>query len=442
MKPYRVYLGACSEYSAEKISALISDAYQKGVFSKRPFGKIVIKPNLVMAHPKVATESFTRKQVIEGILKFLSNKERDIEKIDICEKSGLGVTTSTMFRNAGYYQLKKRYPVKCCAMEERRKTKLVLKKGVIHSHLNVAREMAERDFLIFAPKIKSNVLSQAISAALKLNIGTIDGLERMHHHHRDLAVKIVDILEIADPDLIVSDGVRMSYGGNQMTQHGTDLGVIVIAQNAVAHDMVCAHLLGLDPFAVDHIREAMDRGYGPTAFDQIEISGDYKPETGRAITAGLNLGYIPVESFKSNLKIHSGTPCCIGGCQGIFLDWLYMLKDRKPHLLQKLPHLLVCIGKVEQRVSNKKILLVGECACASNIDNYKSVVRIRGCPPSHKRIVWDMLVNFLVFNPLVRPSLIFDGFVLYPLKKIKGWLINLRFKPLLNKRTDMQYKTG
>ncbi len=27
----------------------------------------------------------------------------------------------------------------------------------------------------------------------------------------------------ANPDLIVSDGIRLSYGGNQMTQQGTDL---------------------------------------------------------------------------------------------------------------------------------------------------------------------------------------------------------------------------
>jgi hypothetical protein len=32
MKKYRVYLGRCTEYSADKIAALISDAYEKGVF--------------------------------------------------------------------------------------------------------------------------------------------------------------------------------------------------------------------------------------------------------------------------------------------------------------------------------------------------------------------------------------------------------------------------
>lgn len=35
-----------------------------------------------------------------------------------------------------------------------------------------------------------------------------------------------------------------------------------------------------------------------------------------------------------------------------------------------------------------------------------------------------MMVNLFLLAPLVRPSLIIDGFVVYPLKKIKGWLVN------------------
>jgi hypothetical protein len=36
-----------------------------------------------------------------------------------------------------------------------------------------------------------------------------------------------------------------------------------------------------------------------------------------------------------------------------------------------------------------------------------------------------MMVRYFLLAPLVRPSLIIDGFVLYPLKKLKGWIVNL-----------------
>lgn len=425
---YGVYLGACSDYNAENVASVIEKALNHITLSKPISGKIVIKPNLVLVHPKVATENYTRKEVMEGILKVIRGQGKDIEKIDIVEKSGLGVTTSTAFRNAGYRKLARKYAVKLRAMEERRRSTVVLEKGKVHTHLSIAREMAERDFLVFAPKFKTNVLTHAYTGALKLNIGTIDSKERLLHHNHRLDAKIVDILEVANPDLIVTDGIRLSFGGNQMTQQGTDFGVVAVSSNAVAHDMVCARLLGLDPFKIGHIREAIDRGYGPSSFEEIEIFGDFPIEKGQAICEKLDFGFYRVEEFKCNFDIRSGVPYCVGGCHGIFLDWLHMVKDRKPKRLKRFPKLTVLLGRVDEPVEAKRVLLVGDCALASPRVKAKTVRKLRGCPPSHKWIVWTMMVKYRLFAPLVLPSLIIDGFVLYPLKKFKGWLANFRYK--------------
>jgi uncharacterized protein (DUF362 family) len=425
MKTYTVYVGFCSEYDPLRIAEIIRLALDAIPLRKFPSGNVVIKPNLVMAHPKVATETYTRKEVIDAIIRVVRERGRNVRKIDIVEKSGLGVTTASMFRWAGYRELAREHSVRLRAMEEGKRSVVVLEKGKLHRHISVAREMAERDFLIFAPKLKTNVLSHAYTGALKLNIGTIDGKERLFHHNRDLHVKIVDLLEAANPDLIVTDGIRMAFGGNQMTEGGADVGVIVVSTNAVAHDMTCARLLNLDPFKIEHIREAIDRGYGPASFKQIRIVGDVPVGKAQAITRRLNFGFIPVHEYPCNFKIVSGSPYCVGGCHGIFLDWLHMIKDRKPKLMKRFPRLTAVVGKTDRRIVDKKVLLVGDCARASAAIHSKRIVCIKGCPPSHKRIVWDMMVRYFLLAPLVRPSLIIDGFVLYPLKKIKGWLVNL-----------------
>ncbi len=425
MKKYQVYLGCCNQYDADKVAAVIQLALEKIPLPRPISGKVAIKPNLVMAHPKVATECYSRPEVVEGVLKIIPRFGKNIEKIDIVEKSGLGVPTASMFRRAGYRKLKKKYGVNLRAMEEIKHSTIVLEKGRLHSHITIAKEMADRDFLVFVPKLKTNVLAHAYSGALKLNIGSVDGKERLAFHDKNLHVKIVDILEAANPDLIVTDGIRMAYGGNQMTQAGADMGVIAVSTNAAAHDMVCAHLLGLDPFNIQHIHEAIQRGYGPTSFDEIEILGDYPIREGQKRCQELDFGFYPVERFPCNFDIRSGVPYCTGGCHGIFLDWLHMVKDRKPGRLKRFPHLTVLIGKVKGPIEAKKMLLVGNCAAASHPIKTKSLKRIRGCPPSHKRIVWDMMVKYFLFAPLVLPSNIIDAYVLYPLKKIKGWLANL-----------------
>jgi uncharacterized protein (DUF362 family) len=428
MGHYAVYLGACSRYLPSEVADVVNRALRVLPLDRRLTGRVVIKPNLVMSHPKVASDSFTRSEVVEGVIRVIQNMGENISSIDIVEKSGLGITTATAFRHAGYRILKQRYGVGLCAMEEGKKVRVVLERGRIHTHLTIAKEMAERNFLIFVPKLKTNVLSHGISGALKLNIGTIDGRERLANHHKDLPKKIVDILEIADPDLIVTDGVSMAFGGNQMTQRGIGVGVLVVATNALAHDLVCAKMLGLDPHGVEHIQEAIDRGIGPRSFDEIEVVGDFQISKCRAVTRKLNFGFYPVDRFESPMRIISGLPYCTGGCQGIFLDWLHMIADRKPKLIRKFPSIAVLIGKVTKPVEARKVLLVGNCALASRMVRTKKIIRIRGCPPSHKRIVWDMMIKLRLLAPLVRPSLIYDGFVLYPLKKFKGWILNLSMK--------------
>jgi uncharacterized protein (DUF362 family) len=422
---YTVYLGSCKDYTPDSVAEIIKRALDRIPLNKPVSGKVVIKPNLVMAHKKVATDCFTRPEVVEGVVKTLQAQSSTIESMDIVEKSGLGIATATQFRNAGYKRLRK-YGVNLKAMEERKRITVVLEKGLVHSHISIAKEMAERDFLVFVPKFKTNVLAHAYSGALKLNIGTIDSKERMLHHDHKLHVKIVDILEAANPDLIVTDGIRLSFGGNQMTQQGIDFGVIAVSTNAVAHDMVCAKLLNLDPFKIEHIKEAMDRGYGPASFDEIDIIGDFDIAAGQEIAGKMDFGYYPVHEFKCNFNIHSGTPYCTGGCHGIFLDWLHMIKDRTPNRLKKFPSIPVLIGKVNEPVESDRVLLVGDCAPASPGVKARKMVRIKGCPPTHKMIVLVMLLRFFLFAPLVLPSLIWDGFVRYPVKKIKGWLINLK----------------
>ncbi len=420
----RVFVASCKTYDPSAIAEKVHTAVRTIAPGLNVAGRVVIKPNLVMAHPKVATDGYTRAEVVDGILQVLKTFPH-ITDTSIVEKSGLGVSTAYMYRNAGYKKLRKKYGVRLVAMEEARHSVLVPNKARLQYYFHVAREMAQRQFLIFVPKLKTNVLSHAYSGAIKLNIGTIDGAERMFHHNRDMPIKLADLLEIANPDLIVTDGIRMAFGGNQMTQHGTDLGVLVISTNAVAHDMVCARLLDLDPLKIEHIREAAYRGYGPSSLKEIDIAGDFRIDRAQTKTRALDFGFYPVQHFKSDLSIQTGRPYCIAGCHGIFLDWLHMIADRKPQLQKKFPKLRVLIGRCGA-VKADKILLVGNCACASGPLQAKSIKKIYGCPPSHKRIVWDMMVNYGIFNPLVRPSLIWDAYIRYPLKKLKGWFVNLR----------------
>lgn len=411
-KKPKVILRKCPTYSSESVERIISEGLAELGLNKKIQGRITIKPNVVLAHRKVAPSGYTRPEFITGLLRALEKNSFSSLKISIVEKCGAGVPTSRMFRRAGYYALKREHRVKIQPIEEARKRKVVLKKGKIHQHITTAREIVDNDFLIYAPKLKSNILTQGLTAAVKLNMGILLDRKRMWNHNYNLDEKIVDLLEVGSPDFIATDAVEISIGGNQFTQHAKKLGLIIMADNPLAHDAVCARILHLNPAKIDHLRLAHERGYGPLALEEIEVKGDITLQEIQKKTEAWETGYKKVDEVKTNITVLSGEPYCRGGCQGVFLDWLYMIKDRKPALWKNLPPWTVVIGQYTNNVSARNLMLVGTCTEIKSKVRAKRIRRIRGCPPRHKKIILLMFLKAGILSPMFRLDLIIDA---YPL---------------------------
>ncbi|MEN6310187.1 MAG: hypothetical protein ABFD80_01460, partial [Acidobacteriota bacterium] len=200
-------------------------------------------------------------------------------------------------------------------------------------------------------------------------------------------------------------------GGNQLTQPGRPLGLVIMAANPVAHDAVCAHILHLDPEKIDHVRLAHERGYGPIRLEDIEISGDIGLEEARERTKDVETGFIHADDLRANIKILSGEPYCRGGCHGVFLDWIYMIRDRKPRLWERLPEWTVVIGKYKGDVRAKRVMIIGSCSEVQGQLEARRRGRIRGCPPKHKSMVLWFFLKAGIVNPLFRLDLIWDAYV-------------------------------
>ena len=409
----KVILRRADSYDPALIANIIADGIAELGLASRVKGKITIKPNVVMAHPKVAPAAYTRPEFLDGLLTAL---ERTAPagavgaSITVAEKCGAAIPTSRMFRRAGYYKLRKKHNFRLQPIEESRKISIPLQKGKVHQKIRTARAIAERDFLVYAPKLKTNCLSHGLTGALKLNIGILCDRERMWNHHYNLDEKIVDLLEVGRPDFVATDAVEVSLGGNQMTQPGRPLGLIIMASDPLAHDVVCAHILHLDPRKVGHLAAAHERGYGSLNLDDIELGGDITLEEIRERTKGWPTGFIKVDDLDCPVKVISGEPYCTGGCHGVFLDWLYMIKDRKPKLWPKLPPWTVVIGKYKGDVTADKVMLIGKCTEVEGRMSARKKRKIGGCPPKHKTLVLLLFLKAGIIGPLFRLDLIIDSY--------------------------------
>ncbi len=406
----RVILRRAERYDPALVSGIIEEGLRELGLLSRLKGRITIKPNVVMAHHRVMPSAYTRPEFLDGLLGAVSNTASPGTTVTVAEKCGAAIPTSRMFRRAGYVKLRKKHRFRLQAIEEARKTTIVLKKGKVHQKIRTAREIAERNFLIYAPKLKTNALSHGLTAALKLNIGILCDSERMWNHNYNLDEKIVDLLEVGRPDFIATDAIEVSCGGNHLTQHGRHLGIIIMAADPLAHDVVCARIFHLDPQKIGHLAAARDRGYGSLDLDDIDISGDISIEEVRERTKNFETGFIRAEDVDCGIKILSGEPYCTGGCHGVFLDWLYMIKDRKPALWNRLPVWTAVIGKYKGDVAAKRLLLIGACTEVEGKITARKKRQIRGCPPKHKTLVLLLFLKAGILNPLFRLDLIIDAY--------------------------------
>jgi uncharacterized protein (DUF362 family) len=410
MEIERVILRAVPEYDPSRIKKVIQEGLAEFGLARSDRLRITIKPNVVMAHHKISPSAYTRPEFLDGLIQALQNGGNDLPKITITEKCGAGIPTSRMFRRAGYFPLKKKHRIKLLPIEEAKKKKLALQKGQIHGHITTSREIVDNDLLIYAPKLKSNSLTHGLTAAVKLNVGILCDRERMWNHNYRLDDKVVDLLEVGHPDFIATDAIEISMGGNHLTQHGYSLGLIVMATNPVAHDSVCAHIFHLDPNKIPHLRRAHERGYGPLDLSAIDIGGDVSLPSIQEKTKDWKTGFIRVDEMDCGIEVLTGEPYCTGGCHGVFLDWLYMIKDRKPELWKKLPSWTVVIGDYSGDVRADRVLILGTCSKVSGRIEAKKIRRIRGCPPKHKDLVLWMFLKTGIINPMFRMDLIVDAY--------------------------------
>ncbi len=69
-KKHKVLIRRCDDYDPEKIYGIVKEGMEE--LGVRPTGRILLKPNVVIAHSEVFPHAFTRKEFLDGVM-FTSN---------------------------------------------------------------------------------------------------------------------------------------------------------------------------------------------------------------------------------------------------------------------------------------------------------------------------------------------------------------------------------
>ena len=318
---HKVLIMRCDGYDPDRIAGIVKEGMQE--LEVEPYGRILLKPNVVLAHPQFFPNAYTRAEFMDGVLSAVKSRAITAREIAIGERSGITVPTRLNFKNAGYSEIINKHGIKAHYFDESRQMRVRLKdRHTLRNELFIPKPITQCDYLINLPKFKAHPWCR-LTLSLKNFIGLQDDRHRLVDHNQFLEHKIADLQEVIQPKFIAVDGI---VAGQKMMLTPTPflLGAIIMGTNSCAVDTVGCHMVRVNPEDVLHLRYASQRGFGPMQLDQIEVGGDYPLTEVQERTRNFKFCVERIDDYFSstpNLSCTVGTfpethsaDYCRGGC--------------------------------------------------------------------------------------------------------------------------------
>jgi uncharacterized protein (DUF362 family) len=367
----KVLIMRCDDYDSEKIAGIVKEGMK--ALSVKPSGRILLKPNVVIAHQEIFPHAFTRKEFLDGVIAATKDMSENVKEIAVGERSGITIPTRYNFKNAGYPEVISKHGIKAHYFDEVEQVPVRLGKNErLRDTIFVPKPVADADFLINLPKFKGHPWCR-LTLSLKNFIGIQDDRHRLVDHNSFLEHKIADLQEVVQPKFIAIDAIT---AGQKMMLTPTpfDMGAIVMGTNSCAVDTVCCHMVHVKPKDLIHLRYAAERGFGPMDLNEIDLSGDFPLDKVREKTRNFQFCMEHIERYfgeESNLRCKVGafpeahsTDYCWGGCPGSLQEAMHIFRAFYPNVEKDMGKILYVVGKMDCPLDlreGEKVIFAGNC---------------------------------------------------------------------------------
>jgi uncharacterized protein (DUF362 family) len=476
-KAHKVIIMRCDEYDPEKIAGIIKAGMTE--LGIKPSGKILLKPNVVLAHQEVFPHAFTRKEFLDGVIAATREMAQDAEEIAVGERSGITIATRYNFKNAGYPEVFKKHKIKTYYFDEVKQVPVSIKsEHTLRDNLFIPKPIVDCDFLINLPKFKAHPWCR-LTLSLKNFIGIQDDRHRLVDHNQYLEHKIADLQAVIQPKFIAIDAIT---AGQRMMLTPTpfDMGAIVMGTNSCAVDTVGCHMVNVNPNDLIHLRFASERGFGPMDLAQIEVGGDFPLAEMQEKTKDFQFCLERVDDYfgdDSNLSCTVGTfpekhshDYCWGGCPGALQEAMHIFRGFYPDVEKDMQKVRYVVGKVDgplDLAEGERVIFAGNCTgwegkingdrvkiessykTAHDVDEHKTKtndmllkvgtamahtavnrssrhIHVKGCPVSVAQHVNYLASMGKIGNPLLDPRLSIGNTIAYTGMRINRFINRFR----------------
>jgi uncharacterized protein (DUF362 family) len=265
--------------------------------------RILIKPNLV----NTASTDTTKPVVVEALASLMKKAGKNV---CIGEASAgstrnikphiQGYICSTkdhrmlqgiqddVFTKLGYNEVSKKLNVPLINLHLGKMAKMTVPDNFVFKEIYIHEDLYYADMVCSVPMMKTHGLAGVTLALKNIGIGAFPGMiygAVKSAVHRSAATfeptgtasAIVDMVKANKIGLSVIDATWAMQGqGPSVTRGGVirKTNLIIAGTNALAVDLVGAHVMGFETDEIDTFRWAFTAGMNPTSLDQIQIVGE------------------------------------------------------------------------------------------------------------------------------------------------------------------------
>ncbi|GCE15623.1 DUF362 domain-containing protein [Tengunoibacter tsumagoiensis] len=224
------------------------------------------------------------------------------------------------------------------------------------------------DYFIGIPQLRAHA-GVLVTNAMKNLIGMFPGYTTRIVHTVGVEESIVDLNLLRHQDLVITDATTVIEGNYPINGVAREVGLLSASTSAVSIDAVMSTVAGYDPFEVEYLRIAHNRGLGTIDLNEITVVG-LRPAD---VAFTLNHPPYTVQSPREGIHIYAQHACI--QCQRYIAGSLLMLE---PELQAYDGELTIISGPMETLPEVKgRVVLIGNCT----YQHRDAGVYVEGCPP-------------------------------------------------------------
>ena len=240
--------------------------------------KVAVKVNLSTPFAENAEGSNTAPEILEAVCRILKGRT---DNVSVVESNGMRYNTMEAFEVTGYLPILEKFGFAPTNLTE---DEWVDVGEPLIRGWGLPRTLTEADVFITLPVLKTHATT-VFTGALKNQFGCYPQHNRilLHPHLDEVIVLINSILK---PKLAIMDAIVAMEGRGPINGVPRRMDLLLASTDPVALDATAMRLVGIDPYASEHVVMASRKGLGSIDENGISVDGDYE---------GLKTTFVPAE---------------------------------------------------------------------------------------------------------------------------------------------------